>query len=141
MFFSISANSTGTSATSSCSSSMYTKGVLQTIGFKEFIPYLEQFDAANDQKIEAYLQANAYKMPTEGNIIFPFFSSLHFTLLFFFLYLLFTQKKNSISCVFERYSYRQMNIIFSIHTFIYTYIYTVFICMLLKYCILNNLQM
>lgn len=47
----------------------YTRGVLQTIGFKEFIPYLEQFNAANDQKIEEYLCLNAYKMPTEGNCI------------------------------------------------------------------------
>ncbi|KAL9878645.1 tRNA dimethylallyltransferase [Glossina fuscipes] len=45
---------------------LYTKGVLQTIGFKEFIPYLEQFDAANDEQIEAYLKTNEYKMPTEG---------------------------------------------------------------------------
>ncbi|XP_075155115.1 tRNA dimethylallyltransferase [Haematobia irritans] len=43
----------------------YTKGVLQTIGFKEFIPYLERFNAANDEKIDEYLRANAYKMPTE----------------------------------------------------------------------------
>uniref|UniRef100_W8CD56 tRNA dimethylallyltransferase, mitochondrial n=2 Tax=Ceratitis capitata TaxID=7213 RepID=W8CD56_CERCA len=43
----------------------YTRGVLQTIGFKEFIPYLEQYNAANDQKIEEYLRLNAYKMPTE----------------------------------------------------------------------------
>ncbi|XP_017483394.1 PREDICTED: tRNA dimethylallyltransferase, mitochondrial-like [Rhagoletis zephyria] len=46
-------------------STAYTRGVLQTIGFKEFIPYLEQFDAANDQKIDEYLRLNAYKMPTE----------------------------------------------------------------------------
>ncbi|XP_069965795.1 tRNA dimethylallyltransferase isoform X1 [Bactrocera oleae] len=46
-------------------SAAYTRGVLQTIGFKEFIPYLEQFNAANDQKIEEYLRLNAYKMPTE----------------------------------------------------------------------------
>ncbi|XP_037810899.1 tRNA dimethylallyltransferase-like, partial [Lucilia sericata] len=58
-------HTTSASASSSSSSSTYTKGVLQTIGFKEFIPYLEQFNAANDQKIETYLQANAYKMPTE----------------------------------------------------------------------------
>ncbi|XP_046802329.1 tRNA dimethylallyltransferase isoform X2 [Lucilia cuprina] len=66
---SISGNTCDTTSTSasvsSSSSSNYTKGVLQTIGFKEFIPYLEQFNAANDQKIETYLQANAYKMPTE----------------------------------------------------------------------------
>ena len=93
MFFSISANSTGsTSASFSCSSSMYTKGVLQTIGFKEFIPYLEQFDAANDQKIEAYLQANAYKMPTEGNIHYFFFFFF-----FFFVSIVHPKKKNSIS--------------------------------------------
>uniref|UniRef100_A0A1A9ZZD7 C2H2-type domain-containing protein n=1 Tax=Glossina pallidipes TaxID=7398 RepID=A0A1A9ZZD7_GLOPL len=48
------------------SNNLYTKGVLQTIGFKEFIPYLEQFDAANDEQIEAYLKTNDYKMPTEG---------------------------------------------------------------------------
>ena len=71
---------------------MYTKGVLQTIGFKEFIPYLEQFDAANDQKIEAYLQANAYKMPTEGNIHYFFFFFF-----FFFVSIVHPKKKNSIS--------------------------------------------
>uniref|UniRef100_A0A1A9ULI9 tRNA dimethylallyltransferase n=1 Tax=Glossina austeni TaxID=7395 RepID=A0A1A9ULI9_GLOAU len=47
---------------------LYTKGVLQTIGFKEFIPYLEQFDAANDEQIEAYLKTNEFKMPTEDAV-------------------------------------------------------------------------
>ncbi|XP_073831243.1 tRNA dimethylallyltransferase [Musca autumnalis] len=46
-------------------SAEYTKGVLQTIGFKEFVPYLERFNAANDEKIEEYLRQNAYKMPSE----------------------------------------------------------------------------
>uniref|UniRef100_A0A1A9W246 C2H2-type domain-containing protein n=1 Tax=Glossina brevipalpis TaxID=37001 RepID=A0A1A9W246_9MUSC len=52
----------------SADNSLYTKGVLQTIGFKEFIPYLEQFDAANDEQIETYLKANGYKMPTQAAI-------------------------------------------------------------------------
>lgn len=34
----------------------YTKGVLQTIGFKEFIPYLEQYGESEDQVIEKFLK-------------------------------------------------------------------------------------
>ncbi|XP_058976913.1 tRNA dimethylallyltransferase [Musca domestica] len=46
-------------------SAEYTKGVLQTIGYKEFVPYLEKFNATNDEKIEEYLRLNSYKMPSE----------------------------------------------------------------------------
>uniref|UniRef100_A0A1I8NV79 C2H2-type domain-containing protein n=1 Tax=Stomoxys calcitrans TaxID=35570 RepID=A0A1I8NV79_STOCA len=60
-----SSSATSPSVLSSSSGRDYTKGVLQTIGFKEFIPYLERFSAANDEKIDEYLRANAYKMPTE----------------------------------------------------------------------------
>lgn len=89
---SISGNTTGITTTtslpstssSSSSSLAYTKGVLQTIGFKEFIPYLEQFNAANDQKIETYLQANAYKMPTEGK--FNSYISIVINLFFSFVF-------------------------------------------------------
>ncbi|XP_067641840.1 tRNA dimethylallyltransferase isoform X2 [Eurosta solidaginis] len=42
----------------------YTVGVLQTIGFKEFVPYLEKYDESNDRRIEEYLRLNDYKMPT-----------------------------------------------------------------------------
>uniref|UniRef100_A0A1B0GL04 C2H2-type domain-containing protein n=2 Tax=Lutzomyia longipalpis TaxID=7200 RepID=A0A1B0GL04_LUTLO len=33
----------------------YTKGILQTIGFKEFIPYLENFSQDDDEKILKYI--------------------------------------------------------------------------------------
>lgn len=33
----------------------YTKGILQTIGFKEFLPYLEKFDETEDNTIVNYL--------------------------------------------------------------------------------------
>lgn len=46
-----------------------TKGILQTIGFKEFMLYLEKFDVENDHRIEDYLRANNFKMPiTTGKI-------------------------------------------------------------------------
>lgn len=41
----------------------YTKGILQTIGLKEFIPYLEKFNEDDDKKNEAYLKSNNYKLP------------------------------------------------------------------------------
>lgn len=39
----------------------YTKGILQTIGFKEFVPYLERFDRDEDARITAHMrqQVNA----------------------------------------------------------------------------------
>ncbi|XP_061389920.1 tRNA dimethylallyltransferase [Musca vetustissima] len=46
-------------------SAEYTKGVLQTIGYKEFVPYLERFNAENDDRIEEYLRKNSYQMPSE----------------------------------------------------------------------------
>ncbi|XP_053949251.1 tRNA dimethylallyltransferase-like [Anastrepha ludens] len=61
-------------------STTYTRGVLQTIGFKEFMPYLEQFNAANDQKIEEYLRLNSYKMPTEEHFKAQKPSSINVTL-------------------------------------------------------------
>lgn len=36
----------------------YTKGPLQTIGFKELIPYLEKYDEQEDERINAFLIAN-----------------------------------------------------------------------------------
>ncbi|XP_032579285.1 tRNA dimethylallyltransferase [Drosophila sechellia] len=41
----------------------YTSGVLQTIGYKEFIPYLIQYDQQQDEKIEEYLKTHSYKLP------------------------------------------------------------------------------
>lgn len=34
----------------------YTKGILQTIGFKEFIPYLERYDSEEDARITEYMR-------------------------------------------------------------------------------------
>ncbi|XP_023163571.2 tRNA dimethylallyltransferase [Drosophila hydei] len=42
----------------------YTKGVLQTIGYKEFVPYLLKYDAQQDLKLEEYLSAHQYQLPT-----------------------------------------------------------------------------
>lgn len=42
----------------------YTKGVLQTIGYKEFVPYLMKYDAEQDAKVEEYLSAHQYQLPT-----------------------------------------------------------------------------
>lgn len=41
----------------------YTSGVLQTIGYKEFIPYLIKYDQRQDEKIEEYLKTHSYKLP------------------------------------------------------------------------------
>ncbi|XP_055911451.1 tRNA dimethylallyltransferase [Eupeodes corollae] len=46
----------------------YTKGILQTIGLKEFIPYLEQFNEEDDQKNEAYLKSNNYKISEPNGV-------------------------------------------------------------------------
>ncbi|KAL5283358.1 TRIT1 family protein [Megaselia abdita] len=43
-------------------SSQYTKGILQSIGFKEFVPYLESFDSNQDKVIESYLKENSYEI-------------------------------------------------------------------------------
>lgn len=58
--------------TTTMCSAEYTKGVLQTIGYKEFIPYLEKFNATNDEKIEEYLRLNSYKMPSEGKLSYSY---------------------------------------------------------------------
>lgn len=39
---------------SGCGGGDYTKGIMQTIGFKEFIPYLSQYDRQHDQQITAH---------------------------------------------------------------------------------------
>lgn len=41
----------------------YTKGVLQTIGFKEFIPYLEKYSKDEDDRILEYLKHKSYDSP------------------------------------------------------------------------------
>ncbi|EDW84742.1 uncharacterized protein Dwil_GK12971 [Drosophila willistoni] len=43
----------------------YTKGVLQTIGYKEFVPYLMKYNADFDEKVEEYLKAHQYQMPSK----------------------------------------------------------------------------
>ncbi|XP_068157787.1 tRNA dimethylallyltransferase [Drosophila tropicalis] len=43
----------------------YTKGVLQTIGYKEFVPYLMKYTADFDEKVEEYLKAHQYQMPSK----------------------------------------------------------------------------
>ncbi|XP_055390102.1 tRNA dimethylallyltransferase isoform X2 [Condylostylus longicornis] len=40
----------------------YTKGILQSIGFKEFIPYLKQFDSNHDEIIGKYLKENNFQI-------------------------------------------------------------------------------
>ncbi|KAH8388254.1 hypothetical protein KR093_002022, partial [Drosophila rubida] len=47
----------------------YTKGVLQTIGYKEFVPYLEKFNAQQDAKLETYLSANHYQLPNQEQLL------------------------------------------------------------------------
>ncbi|XP_030371582.1 tRNA dimethylallyltransferase [Scaptodrosophila lebanonensis] len=42
----------------------YTKGVLQTIGYKEFVPYLSKYNAEHDVQLEAYLRAHNFVLPT-----------------------------------------------------------------------------
>ncbi|XP_017023592.1 tRNA dimethylallyltransferase [Drosophila kikkawai] len=41
----------------------YTSGVLQTIGYKEFVPYLMKYNQQQDDKIEQYLRTHNYKLP------------------------------------------------------------------------------
>ncbi|XP_017058334.1 tRNA dimethylallyltransferase [Drosophila ficusphila] len=43
----------------------YTSGVLQTIGYKEFVPYLMKFDEQQDDQIEEYLRNHSYKLPNQ----------------------------------------------------------------------------
>ncbi|KAH8288298.1 hypothetical protein KR054_000216 [Drosophila jambulina] len=42
----------------------YTSGVLQTIGYKEFVPYLMKYNQQQDDKIEQYLREHGYKLPS-----------------------------------------------------------------------------
>lgn len=44
----------------------YTKGILQTIGFKEFLPYLNDFDKSNDEQIVNYFN-NLISNPDENS--------------------------------------------------------------------------
>lgn len=46
-----------------CECQDYTKGVLQTIGFKEFIPYLEKYGKDEDHRILQYLKHNSSDSP------------------------------------------------------------------------------
>lgn len=41
----------------------YTKGILQTIGFKEFLPYLTQFDRSEDNLLEEFFNGTCDKQP------------------------------------------------------------------------------
>ncbi|KAH8346558.1 hypothetical protein KR084_004791 [Drosophila pseudotakahashii] len=47
----------------------YTSGVLQTIGYKEFVPYLMKYDQEQDEKIEEYLQNQSYKLPSQEELM------------------------------------------------------------------------
>lgn len=44
----------------------YTKGILQTIGFKEFAPYLEKYDESHDDIIQKYMQKSSDVPPPES---------------------------------------------------------------------------
>lgn len=44
----------------------YTKGIYQTIGFKEFIPYLKQFDSRHDRIINDFLQTFSNIIPVKA---------------------------------------------------------------------------
>ncbi|XP_039491188.1 tRNA dimethylallyltransferase [Drosophila santomea] len=46
----------------------YTSGVLQTIGYKEFIPYLLKYDQQQDEKIEEYLKNHSFKLPNQDEL-------------------------------------------------------------------------
>ncbi|XP_016981934.1 tRNA dimethylallyltransferase [Drosophila rhopaloa] len=46
----------------------YTSGVLQTIGYKEFVPYLLNHDQNEDEKIEEYLRNHSYKLPSQKEL-------------------------------------------------------------------------
>lgn len=52
----------GTTKESDCNEDVdYTKGALQSIGVKEFIPYLEKFDEQEDERINQFLMSNKTK--------------------------------------------------------------------------------
>lgn len=46
----------------------YTKGVLQTIGYKEFVPYLMKYDEQQDVSVDAYLSEHQYQLPTKEQL-------------------------------------------------------------------------
>lgn len=46
----------------------YTKGVLQTIGYKEFVPYLMKYDEKQDISLDAYLSVHQYQLPTKEQL-------------------------------------------------------------------------
>ncbi|XP_016960875.1 tRNA dimethylallyltransferase [Drosophila biarmipes] len=46
----------------------YTSGVLQTIGYKEFVPYLLKYDHQQDEKLEEYLRNHSYKLPSQDEL-------------------------------------------------------------------------
>lgn len=46
----------------------YTKGVLQTIGYKEFVPYLMRYDEQQDASLDAYLREHQYQLPTKEEL-------------------------------------------------------------------------
>lgn len=59
----------------------YTKGILQTIGFKEFVPYLEKFANDEDKKILQYTKRKDDKSKKKTNS--SFLQNMNY--LFFFL--------------------------------------------------------
>ncbi|KAL7729886.1 hypothetical protein ACLKA6_014735 [Drosophila palustris] len=46
----------------------YTKGVLQTIGYKEFVPYLLKYNEQQDNSLEEYLRNHQYQLPTKEEL-------------------------------------------------------------------------
>ncbi|SPP80327.1 tRNA dimethylallyltransferase [Drosophila guanche] len=46
----------------------YTSGVLQTIGYKEFVPYLMKHNEQQDEQIEEYLRTHAYRLPSKEEL-------------------------------------------------------------------------
>lgn len=46
----------------------YTKGVLQTIGYKEFVPYLMKYNEQQDARLDAYLSEHQYQLPTKEQL-------------------------------------------------------------------------
>ncbi|XP_001358410.3 tRNA dimethylallyltransferase [Drosophila pseudoobscura] len=46
----------------------YTSGVLQTIGYKEFVPYLVKHNEQQDEKIEEYLKTHGYRLPSKEEL-------------------------------------------------------------------------
>ncbi|XP_034489095.1 tRNA dimethylallyltransferase [Drosophila innubila] len=47
----------------------YTKGVLQTIGYKEFVPYLLKYKQEQDDSLQEYLQTHQYQLPTKQQLL------------------------------------------------------------------------